>query len=80
MVEFQLVLNALTFQKVGIGFARYSMRLLEQIQNSIGNIEEKIQKNNALFEFQANAFDQIAESVKALNESAQALELLAKKF
>ena len=46
-----MVLNALTFQKVGIGFARYSMRL----------------------------FDQKAESVKALNESAQALELLAKK-
>ena len=53
---------------------------LNLIQSSIGNIEEKIQKNNALFEFQANAFDQIAESVKALNESAQALELLAKKF
>lgn len=53
---------------------------LNQIQFAIGNIEEKIQKNNALFEFQANAFDQITESVKALNESAQALESLAKKF
>lgn len=53
---------------------------LNQIKNSIGQIEEKISKNNAIFNLQAEAVQEIAKSVAALNESAQTLEILAKRF
>lgn len=53
---------------------------LHQIKNAIGNIEQKISVNNAIFGSQAEAIKEIADSVHALNESAQTLEQLAKKF
>lgn len=53
---------------------------LNQIKNAIGNIEQKISVNNAIFGSQAEAIKEIADSVHALNESAQTLEQLAKKF
>ena len=53
---------------------------LYQIKNAIGNIEQKISVNNAIFGSQAEAIKEIADSVHALNESAQTLEQLAKKF
>lgn len=53
---------------------------LHQIKNAIGNIEQKINVNNAIFGSQAEAIKEIADSVHALNESAQTLEQLAKKF
>lgn len=52
---------------------------LNQIKNAIGNIEQKISVNNAIFASQAEAIKEIADSVHALNESAQTLEQLAKK-
>lgn len=53
---------------------------LHQIKNAIGNIEQKISVNNAIFGSQAEAIKDIADSVHALNESAQTLEQLAKRF
>ena len=53
---------------------------LNQIKSAIGNIEQKISVNNAIFGSQAEAIKEIADSVHALNESAQTLEQLAKKF
>ena len=53
---------------------------LNQIKSSIGQIEEKISKNNAIFNLQAEAVQEIAVSVAALNQNAQTLENLAKRF
>ncbi|GAB6107101.1 methyl-accepting chemotaxis protein [Fusibacter bizertensis] len=53
---------------------------LNQIKGSISNIERKINDNNAIFEFQTEAFNEISHSVQALNESAKTLENLAKRF
>ena len=53
---------------------------LNQIKSAIGNIEQKISVNNVIFGSQAEAIKEIADSVHALNESAQTLEQLAKKF
>lgn len=53
---------------------------LQQINQSIANIEGKIKGNHASFETQTTVFEEIGTSLKALNESAQLLEELAKKF
>ena len=53
---------------------------LQQINQSIANIEGKIKENHASFETQTTVFEEIGTSLKALNESAHLLEELAKKF